>query len=234
MNPNGSREAQARPAHPGDVGRRVAHRRGQLGLSREQVATKTGIAANYLEYLESRPDVIELETITKLAGALGTSIWHLLGGGLDLPPGQAPPAASPVLEELEPWQCWAKLAPGGVGRIALTTPDGPQVVPVNYHVLDGSVLYRTTVHSLPARAVGTKVAFEVDRLDEAFSSGWSVLVTGSAQAVTEPEAIEWLGKHADPKPWAGGPRDTWVRISPRRITGRQVHTVDLLPPEPAA
>lgn len=134
-----------------------------------------------------------------------------------------------MLEELAPWQCWAKLAPGGVGRVALSTPDGPRVVPVNYHVLDGTILYRTAAHGLPASAMGQRVAFEVDQLDEALSSGWSVVVAGFAEHLTDPETLEWLGKHADPGPWVGGTRETWVRISPQSITGRLIRTIDLLP-----
>ncbi|MDH6144299.1 nitroimidazol reductase NimA-like FMN-containing flavoprotein (pyridoxamine 5'-phosphate oxidase superfamily)/plasmid maintenance system antidote protein VapI [Kitasatospora sp. GP30] len=229
MSTEGTHKAQARPGHPGDVGRRVSHRRRQLGLSREEVAARAGIAVTYLEHLESQPDVVELETITKLADALGTSMWYLLGAGAPRPPGQAAPTSTPVLEDLEPSQCWAKVTPGGVGRIAVSTPDGPRVVPVNYHVLDETILYRTAAHGLPASAIGQQVAFEVDQLDEALSSGWSVVVAGIAEHLTDPEALEWLAEHADPGPWAGGTRQTWVRISPQRVTGRLIRTADLLP-----
>ncbi|WP_371494699.1 pyridoxamine 5'-phosphate oxidase family protein [Kitasatospora sp. NBC_00374] len=221
--------AQGHSAHPGDVGRRVAHRRKQLGLSREQVAAKAGMAVNYLEYLESRPATVDLETVTRLAGTLDTSVWYLLGGGLDLPPGQAAPSPRPVVEELQPRECWAKMEPGGVGRVARSTPEGPQVLPVNYRTLDGTVLYRTTAQSTAAVAVGERVAFEVDRLDEALGTGWSVLVTGPADQVTEADAMERFGKHANPQPWVGGQRDTWVRIRPDKITGRLIRTVGTMP-----
>ncbi|WP_035851697.1 helix-turn-helix domain-containing protein [Kitasatospora azatica] len=236
MSTAGPHSSQARPAHPGDIGRRVAHRRRQLGLSREEVAERAGIAVSYLKYLESQPDVVELETVTTLAGALGTSLGYLLGS--DLPPGRSRPAAGPALEELAPEQCWAKIAPGGVGRIVVSTPDGPRVAPVNYRVLDNVILYRTAAHGLPASAVGMgvppaegwgKVAFEVDQLDDALSSGWSVVVAGIAERLTDPEELEWLTEHADPGPWVGGTRETWVRINPQSITGRLIRTVDLLP-----
>ncbi|MFC9329266.1 pyridoxamine 5'-phosphate oxidase family protein [Kitasatospora sp. NPDC057015] len=221
--------AQVDPAHPGDVGRRVAHRRKQLGLTREQVAVRAKVAVSYLEYLESQPAAVTLETITALAGALGTSVRYLLGGGFDSPPGQATPVLRPVVEELQPWECWAKMEPGGVGRVALSTPEGPVVLPVNYRILDGTVLYRTTAESTTAAAVGERVAFEVDQLDGAFGVGWSVLVTGPAHQVTEADAMEWFGKHADPRPWVGGRRDTWVRIRPEKITGRVIRTAETTP-----
>ncbi|MFE3107256.1 helix-turn-helix domain-containing protein [Kitasatospora indigofera] len=224
MNTTDRDRAHGHTAHPGDVGRRVAHRRNQLGLTREQVAVRARMAVSYLEYLESQPAAVDLETITALAGALGTSVWYLLGGGLDSPPGQATPVLRPVVEKLQAWECWAKMEPGGVGRVALSTPEGPQVLPVNYRILDGTVLYRTAPQSGAAAAVGKQVAFEVDQLDEAFGVGWSVLVTGTAHQVTEADAMQWFGKHADPQPWVGGRRDIWVRIRPSRITGRVIRT----------
>ena len=45
-------------ARRGDLGQRVAHRRRQLGLSREQVAQRAGIEAGYLDYLEHAAAVI--------------------------------------------------------------------------------------------------------------------------------------------------------------------------------
>jgi transcriptional regulator with XRE-family HTH domain len=216
------------PAGSQDTGRRLVFRRRQLGLSREEVAGRAGMGIAHLEYLESCDGVMEAGTATRLAAALDTSVRDLLGGD---PPGPPPPAGPPVLEELESWECWAKLAPRGVGRVALALPDGPRVAPVNYRVLDGTVLYRTTADSTPARAVGQTVAFEVDRLDETLSRGWSVLVVGPAKLVTEPEALAWFGEHADPRPWVGGEgRDTWVRISPGRITGRAIRSAGSLPP----
>lgn len=38
--------------HAGDFARRVAHRREQLGLSREEIARRSGMDSGYLEYLE--------------------------------------------------------------------------------------------------------------------------------------------------------------------------------------
>ncbi|GAA3023134.1 hypothetical protein GCM10020229_38110 [Kitasatospora albolonga] len=213
--------AGARPVHPGDLGRRAAHRREQLGLSRERVAERAGMEVNHLDYLETSPAAIEVEALTRLAGALETSVGHLLGSAA-APPGSARRGAEPVLEELAAWECWAKISPRGVGRLALTTPDGPLALPVNYRVLDGTLLYRTAAGSVLARAAGSRVAFEVDRLDEALLQGWSVLLTGRAEQVTEPEALGWLALHADPRPWPAGSRETWLRIKPNTITGRRI------------
>nr|WP_259408108.1 pyridoxamine 5'-phosphate oxidase family protein [Streptomyces akebiae] len=49
-------------------------------------------------------------------------------------------------------------APGfprtGVGRVAVSTPRGPAVVPVNYEVVDDAIAFRTAPDSVPAAAVG--------------------------------------------------------------------------------
>ncbi|WP_407991490.1 pyridoxamine 5'-phosphate oxidase family protein [Kitasatospora sp. CMC57] len=219
--------ATARSAHPGDLGRRVVHRREQLGLTREQVAERAGMAVNYLDYLETSPAAIDIDALTRLAGALDTAVGRLLGSARGTPSGPGRRGTEPVPEELAAWECWAKMAPRGVGRVALTTPDGPLALPVNYRVQDATLLYRTTADGVLARAAGSRVAFEVDQLDDALGQGWSVLVTGTAEQVTEPEVLEWLARHADPRPWAGGHRDTWLRIKPDTITGRRIRTPDL-------
>ncbi|MEU9044642.1 MULTISPECIES: pyridoxamine 5'-phosphate oxidase family protein [unclassified Kitasatospora] len=227
--PTGATPVTAQPGHPGDVGRRIAQRRSQLGLSREETARRAGMAVEYLEHLESSPATVEAGSLTRLAGALGTSARQLLGGDLDRPPGRAAAAAHPVLKELAASECWAKLAPGGVGRVALTAPEGPVVLPVNYRVLDGTLIFRTAVGGTPASTVGSRVAFEVDQVDEALRTGWSVLVVGAATPFDEPEAIEHLIRRGAPDPWAGGVRDVWVRIKPSTVTGRTISTSDTAP-----
>ncbi|MGE7434272.1 helix-turn-helix domain-containing protein [Kitasatospora sp. NPDC001175] len=218
------------PTGAGDLGRRIALRRQQLGLSRRETAARAGMAETYLEYVESSPAAVDIAALTRLAGTLGTTPQQLLGGGLDLPPGRGRASTRPVLTELGAAECWARLAPGGVGRVALSTSEGPVVLPVNYLVLDGILVFRTTATGLLASAVGTNVAFEVDRLDEALSTGWSVLATGTTAILEDQETIEHLTHRGFPTPWAGGDRDVWVRIEPTAVTGRIIRTEQTPPP----
>ena len=104
----------------------------------------------------------------------------------------------------------------------MDTPDGPTILPLNYTVIDGAVLFRTAPDAVPATAVGAHVAFEVDHIDEALSQGWSVLIRGFARAVTDPDAVRRLTELAYSGPWAGGERDVWVRLEPAEITGRRI------------
>ncbi|WP_431682642.1 helix-turn-helix domain-containing protein [Kitasatospora sp. KL5] len=197
--------------------------RQRLGLSREEVADRAGMTVEYLEYLESSAAVPGSAPLTRLAGALGTSVDELLGAGVEVPPGRTAAAARPVVEELAPAECWARLASGGVGRVVLCTGDGPVALPVNFGVLDGTVVYRTAEGSSACPQAGAPLAFEVDRIDEAFGSGWSVLVKGTAVRLEEPE-IEHLKHHGRPDPWVGEGRDIWVRVRTSSVTGRNIRT----------
>jgi hypothetical protein len=107
-------------------------------------------------------------------------------------------------------------------RLAVTTRTGPVIVPVNYSVVEGAVVFRTAPGTTPAEAAGTQVAFEVDHIDEALSQGWSVLVRGRARVVTDPDAIRELSDRAFSTPWAGGDRDVWVSIDLVSISGRRI------------
>ncbi|MEU9794483.1 DUF1918 domain-containing protein [Streptomyces sparsogenes] len=211
---------------PGDIGRRVVSERKRQGLTREETARRAGVAPSYLAYLEERPADPTLATLIRLAAALGTSVAALRGGGVDLPPGQGQALLHPRLRDLGPDECRACLSTHGVGRVAVSTPEGPAVVPVNYEVVDDAIAFRTAPVSVPAAAVGTEVAFEVDHVDEAMSQGWSVLVVGPARAVTEPDAVRRLADRAHTTPWPGGEREMWVSIRPTRLSGRRISPAD--------
>ncbi|WP_155056077.1 DUF1918 domain-containing protein [Streptomyces blattellae] len=210
------------PANPGDIGRRVAAERRRHGLSRTETARRARMAPDYLAYLEEQPADPSAASLIRLADALGTTAAALRGGGIELPPGQGQALLHPRLRDLGLAECRARLSTHGVGRVAVSTPEGPAVVPVNYEVVDDAIAFRTAPDSVPAAAVGAEVAFEVDHLDEAMSQGWSVLAVGPARVVTEPEAVRRLVDHAHTTPWAGGEREMWVSIQPRRLTGRRI------------
>ncbi|MER8162024.1 pyridoxamine 5'-phosphate oxidase family protein [Streptomyces sp. NPDC094472] len=206
----------------GDLGRRIALRRAQLGLSREEVAVRAGSSPGYVRYLEEYPADPSAGSLLRLAAALETTTAELHGGGTDLPPGLGRAGHHPHLMELDPTECRARLATHGVGRISVSTSRGPAIIPVNYSVIDDAVVFRTAPDASPVAAAGTDVAFEVDHIDEALSQGWSVLVVGRARQVTEPAAARELADKAFTTPWPGGSRDLWLRIEPTSVTGRRI------------
>ncbi len=211
------------PLPVGDLGRRIALRRKQLGFSRVETAARAGMATSYLRYLEEQPVVAPgIGALMRLAGALQTTVAELTGGDVERPPGPGRAARHAEFAELTPEECHALRSTHGVGRLAVPTATGPVVVPVNYTVADGGVAFRTAPGSITALAAGRRVALEVDRIDDAFSSGWSVLVRGTADTVTDPDRAHDLDEHAYTEPWAGGTRSLWIRIEPRAVTGRRI------------
>jgi transcriptional regulator with XRE-family HTH domain len=66
---------------PGDLGRRIAARRQQLGWSRAELAAKAHLSMPYLTYLETRPAVVTMTCLIELADALETTAKALLGAG---------------------------------------------------------------------------------------------------------------------------------------------------------
>ncbi|MEU6304948.1 pyridoxamine 5'-phosphate oxidase family protein [Streptomyces chartreusis] len=218
---------QADARNPGDVGRRVAVERRRHGLSRGETARRARMSPDYLAYLEEHPADPTVATLIRLADALGTTVTALRGAGIDTPPGQGHALLHPHLRDLTPEECRALLSTHGVGRIAVTTPDGrPAIIPVNYEIVDDDIVFRTAPGSAAAAAVGTDAAFEVDHMDDASSQGWSVLAVGPASAVTETAAVRRLVQHAHTAPWAGGKREMWVAIRPVRLTGRRITPAD--------
>ncbi len=135
--------------------------------------------------------------------------------------------ADRVFEELAEDECLTLIAPGGIGRIAYVGRFGPVVLPVNYLLRDGAIVFRTAEHGpldedLRTGITGAdyKVAFEIDEIDPVARRGWSVLVQGPAHHVTEDQQDAADGTRVEP--WAPGDRELSVRIIPSRITGRRV------------
>ena len=121
-------------------------------------------------------------------------------------------------------ECRRLLATRQLGRIGLAGGPFPLILPVNY-VLDGEVVViRTDSPKITAAAAHTRVAFEVDDVDERTRSGWSVLVQALAEEVTgarRDELVERL-RAADGSPWAPGEHGHWIRLIPKVVTGRRI------------
>lgn len=216
-----------RRAHPTitspDLASRVAGRLAQLGMSREELARTAGMSPCYLDQvLAAEPD-FDQEGLHRIAAALGVSYREMFEGRRDPPPGQAAAAPRPVLVRLTEPECWDRLGTHGLGRVALPKDPGPPAVfPVNYAVDARSILYRTAPDGPAAPETGQPVTFEIDRMDDALSRGWSVLITGTAVRIDDPETAERLASEHRVEPWAGGYRPLWVRISPDHVSGRHI------------
>lgn len=117
-----------------------------------------------------------------------------------------------------------QLLRGGVGgRVALSSPNGPHIVPVNYSVLDDAIIIKTSPYStLGTYGRDTMLAFEVDHFDHERQRGWSVVARGRGEVVTDPQDIDHIRQVRDPRPWAGGGRNLYIRLRWTELTGRRL------------
>jgi uncharacterized protein len=131
--------------------------------------------------------------------------------------------------ELDRPECLRLLGATGVGRIvvSLTEWDHPVIRPVNY-IFDQSsqsVLIRAALGSkLHALLRSAKAAFEIDGTDPAGRVGWSVIIVGVSEEITNPaelRRIEALGL----EPWAPGYKGHWIRIRATVVSGRRIALV---------
>ena len=156
---------------------------------------------------------------------------HVPGRPADPGPGPGGAPGRPVLEPLDEAECLQLISPGGLGRLVYSGRFDLTVLPVNYRVYEGGIVFRTAEHSPTDEDLRTgiagaeyRVAFEVDDVDAAVREGWSVLIQGSAHHVeSEAELASVAG--AGVEPWAGGDRQHFIRITPSRITGRRIRHI---------
>jgi len=134
----------------------------------------------------------------------------------------------PVFELLDEAECLRLIGAGGVGRIGYTGRFGPTILPINYALHEGTILFRTGQHSPLGEDLRTgiehaesKVAFEIDETSPATREGWSILIQGAAHLV-DSEAERASIEQSGVEPWAGGEKELFVRVRPSRITGRRI------------
>jgi len=152
-----------------------------------------------------------------------------LAGAAD--PEQSTHPATEMLD-LDRSECLRLLATTDVGRIAVTVTewDHPVIRPVNYLFdrASQSVLIRAAPGSkLQAILRSTRATFEIDGIDPAGRVGWSVIITGVSEEITNPaelRRIEGLGL----EPWAPGRKGHWIRIRANTVSGRRIAAVNEL------
>jgi uncharacterized protein len=131
--------------------------------------------------------------------------------------------------ELSKSECFELLAGERLGRLAFVDELGPIVLPVNFVVDRHMVVIRTDEGTkLSAATHGDHVAFEVDHIDPAMGTGWSVLIRGEVTEVTDELELARLGD-LPLFSLAPGPKSHYVRVLPAMITGRRISAPDDVP-----
>ena len=134
-----------------------------------------------------------------------------------------PPRDHAGLEVLGYEECLTLAGSEPVGRIAFAEAGDIHIFPVNHRVLDGLVAFLTADGmKLGVAMDGSVVAFEVDRFDADQRTGWSVLINGRAELVTE-SPLQTRLLTAGLRPWRTQmSRPEWVVIRPDAVTGRRL------------
>ena len=126
------------------------------------------------------------------------------------------------LESLSVKECETLLANHSFGRIAIWSGAHPAVLPVLYGVLDGDVVFRTAPgEKLVAAVLGQEVVFEIDGVEPARHTGWSVNLVARAEHIVDPREKKRAAQLGI-QPWAGDHRDEYIRLRAVRATGRRI------------
>jgi nitroimidazol reductase NimA-like FMN-containing flavoprotein (pyridoxamine 5'-phosphate oxidase superfamily) len=143
-----------------------------------------------------------------------------------------PPAkvGSPLLDEptsemlvLPREECLRLLASHRFGRLAVAT-DTPVIRPVNYVFDDRSqsVAFRTADGSkFHAMLSHGNAAFEIDGIDPGSRTGWSVIMVGMTEEVTNATELRRLNR-LGLETWTPGHKAHWMRIRAWTVSGRRI------------
>ncbi|WP_418002839.1 pyridoxamine 5'-phosphate oxidase family protein [Mycobacterium sp. PDNC021] len=112
------------------------------------------------------------------------------------------------------------------GRVVFTCNALPAVRLVNHLVDDGQVILRTRLYPTvsttlrPLQRSSVIVAYEVDHVDLHARTGWSVVVTGNATTINDPER---LTRYERLNPWVNLDSDSVLAITPQIVHGIRIN-----------
>ncbi|HEX9541663.1 MAG TPA: pyridoxamine 5'-phosphate oxidase family protein [Streptosporangiaceae bacterium] len=107
-----------------------------------------------------------------------------------------------------------------LGRVVFTHFALPAIRPVNHIVEGDTIIIRTHLGAAIASAVdgtGTVVAYEADMIDPDDHLGWSVIVIGKANRLTDPGEIARYRQVL--QPWVSGAMDEIIVITSDMVDG---------------
>jgi nitroimidazol reductase NimA-like FMN-containing flavoprotein (pyridoxamine 5'-phosphate oxidase superfamily) len=131
-------------------------------------------------------------------------------------------------EKIAPHDCRMLLDRAYVGRVGVSVQALPVILPVNYVMHEGDVVFRVSAGTkLAAATAGAVVAFEVDHHDPHGTTGWSVLLQGRAQEIDDPAELA-RARELPLHSWAlDGAADHYVRLRPTMMCGRRFQPAGL-------
>lgn len=131
-----------------------------------------------------------------------------------------------MITTLSAEECRALLTAATVGRVGFVRAGRVEIIPVNYLRDGDDLIIRTAPDGILSELAASPVelAFEVDHIHPQGGTGWSVLLSGTARAVSDPDELAALRELPwySTTPWAGGDRSLHLRFTPSTISGREV------------
>jgi len=103
------------------------------------------------------------------------------------------------------------------GRVIFIHMTMPAVRPVNHIIDDGAIIIRTHLGAAVLDAIGMVVSYQADAIDLTDHLGWSVILHGYANAVTDPGTVARYERLLHP--WVRGETSHVIRIAPEIVTG---------------
>lgn len=142
---------------------------------------------------------------------------------------QADTHAASEFVDLDRAEAMRLLAGVSYGRVVLSVGALPAIRAVNHLVDDDDrIILRTRLTSRTSTAVqprtqsGLVVAYEADEFDPHRRAGWSVVVTGLASAITDPNEVARYERLLHP--WVNE-AESLVAIEPHMVTGIRITPV---------
>lgn len=121
---------------------------------------------------------------------------------------------------LAPCECWSLLRGSVVGRVVYTYEAMPAVALVNYALVGELIVFAVGERSkLAGLLTGQVVAFEVDDVDPAAGTGWSLVMIGRTGRVADTTVTDSASSLAMYPSALDGP-EAYVGLAGEKVTGR--------------
>ena len=118
-------------------------------------------------------------------------------------------------------ECWSLLRNHDLGRLAIVIEGRPQIFPVNYASAENTVVFRTQAGAKLTHGPGSAACFEIDEYDRQGSMGWSVMVVGVLEDITDAEDEHSRRlRRLTVQPVAPGSRLHWLALKAQEVSGR--------------
>lgn len=129
------------------------------------------------------------------------------------------------IRKLSREECMWLLAIHRFGRVAVRLGDGPPAIrPVNYlfdRASQAVVLRSDPGSKLFALLRAPRATFEIDGIDDGSRTGWSVIIQGVTEEITNAAELRRLARSGF-ESWAPGAKQRWMRIRAETVSGRRI------------